>query len=145
MELDHVKYGVVGFSENHFDRKRAHHLLNELFSRLQKLHATKTIEIVSGYTNIGVPKIAYELADKYGFVTLGFSAQQALEAKAGVYPVQKVMIEGLLFGDESEAFVAYVDCLIRLGGGAQSRKEVEMFKEKCAGQSLDGLLIEYEL
>lgn len=140
-----IKYGIVGFSRNQFDQKRAREILDNIFSQIKEKHPEKVIEIVSGYTNSGVPKIAYELADKYGFETVGYSAKQALSVKSGVYPVKKVFLKGEKFGDESEDFVQYIDALIRVGGGKQSRYETELFKRLHAGMPLDGLLKEYEV
>ena len=145
MEKSTLKYGIVGFSRNQFDKKSAYELLNELFKEIQAKHPEKIIEIVSGYTNSGVPKTAYELADKYGFFTVGFSANQALKVRSGVYPVKKVILVGEKFGDESDAFVNYIDGLIRIGGGKQSRRETEMFKELNAGRPLEKLIKEHEI
>jgi len=140
-----IKYGIVGFSRNQFDKKAAFQLLDKLFEQITLKHKDKLIEIVSGYTNSGVPKIAYELADKYGFITVGFSAKQALKVRSGVYSVKKVILVGEKFGDESEAFVKYIDGLIRIGGGKQSRRETEMFRELNADQPIERLLKEYEI
>jgi hypothetical protein len=138
-----VKYGVVGFSRNQFDKKAARELLQHEFQKIKERHADTIIEIVSGYTNSGVPKIAYELADQFGFVTVGFSAKQALRVRSGVYPVQKKIIKGNRFGDESEAFIDYIDALIRIGGGKQSRHETELFKRAHTDTST--ILKEYEV
>ena len=111
-----IKYGIVGFSRNQFDQTTARHILDALFQKIKAKHQDKEIEIVSGYTNMGVPKVAYELAEKYGFITIGFSAEQALRVRSGVYDVDKRILVGKRFGDESEAFVQYIDALIRVGG-----------------------------
>jgi len=140
-----LKIGIVGFSRNQFDKKRARTILTELFDDLKKKHPKKEIEIVSGYTNSGVPKIAYELADQFQFTTVGYSANQALKVKSGVYSVNKVILRGEKFGDESEAFVDYIDGLIRVGGGKQSRRETQMFKDKNTGQPLSRIVKEYEV
>lgn len=142
-----IKYGIVGFSRNQFDKEAAFQILNDLFRKIKEKHPNKIIEIVSGYTNAGVPKIAYELSDKFGFVTVGFSAQQALKVRSGVYPVKKVILKGERFGDESEDFVRYIDALIRVGGGRQSRHETELFKQIQihVGKTLDSVLKEYEV
>ena len=100
---------------------------------------------MSGYTNFGVPQIAYELADKCGFITVGFSAKQALQVKSGVYPVNKVIIKGEKFGDESTDFVANIDALIRIGGGKQSRHETELFKHLHADKPIRSILKEFEV
>ena len=140
-----LKIGVVGFSSNQFDKQKAYQILTDVFRELQQKHPNKEIEIVSGYTNSGVPKIAYELAEKYNFTTVGFSARQALKVWSGVYPVKKVILIGERFGDESEGFVAYIDGLIRVGGGNQSRKETEMFKALYLDNSLKSRLKEFEV
>lgn len=140
-----AKYGIVGFSRNQFDKKGARTILYREFEKLKEKHTNEIVEIVSGYTNSGVPKIAYELADQFGFVTVGFSAKQALRVRSGVYPVQKKTIIGNRFGDESEAFVSYIDVLIRVGGGKQSRHEVELFKVLHTNETLDSKLLEFEV
>lgn len=100
---------------------------------------------MSGYTNMGVPKIAYELAKDFGFVTVGFSARQALKVKSGLFPVDEVMLRGNKFGDKSEAFVAFVDLLIRVGGGEQSRHETKLFKQRFDENQLSEKLQEHEV
>lgn len=142
MDFKIIKFGVVGFSRNQFDKKSAYRFLDQTFGDLKGKHGNKIIEIVSGYTNSGIPKIAYELANKYGFTTVGFSAKQALSVRSGTFPVDKVILKGELFGDESNDFVAYIDGLIRVSGGLQSRKETTMFKEK---NNNGGFIIEYEV
>lgn len=140
-----LKIGIVGFSREQFDKKAAKEILTKVFRELQDKHPHKEIEIVSGYTNSGVPKIAYELADAFMFTTVGFSAKQALSVRSGVYPVDKVIIYGSKFGDESEEFVRYIDGLIRVGGGPQSRAETQMFKELHKEKPLDRVLQEFEV
>ena len=140
-----IKIGVVGFSRNQFDKKEAYRILKELFIKIKKKHSDKEIEIVSGYTSSGVPKIAYELADQFGFITVGFSAKQALAVSSGVYSVKKVIIKGICFGDESEDFVKYIDGLIRIGGGPQSRKETKMFVNINIKKPMNSILKEFEV
>ncbi len=140
-----IKYGVVGFSRNQFDKQTATGILDKVFQKIKDKHPEKIIEIVSGYTNAGVPKIAYDLARKYEFITVGFSAKQALRVRSGVYPVQKVILRGEKFGDESEEFIEYIDALIRVGGGKQSRHETELFKAKNAHKNLPSVLKEFEV
>ena len=85
------------------------------------------------------------LADDLGIKTVGFSAKQALKIKRGVYPVQKEIIVGERFGDESMEFIKYIDILIRIGGGQQSRHEVELFKKHHKGKDLSKILYEEEI
>ncbi len=140
-----IKYGIVGFSRNQFDKKAAYKILTDVFQKIQEKHPNKIIEVVSGYTNSGVPKIAYELSEKFGFVTVGFSAKQALRVKSGVYNVKKVILKGEKFGDESEDFVKYIDALIRIGGGKQSRYETKLFKNLNLDKPLNKILKEFEV
>ncbi|PHN01369.1 hypothetical protein [Flavilitoribacter nigricans] len=140
-----IKYGIVGFSRNQFDQQAAQRILQDLFQRIRQKHPSKNIEIVSGYTNSGVPKIAYELSGQFGFTTVGFSARQALRVRSGVYPVDKVILKGERFGDESKDFIRYIDALIRIGGGKQSRQETDLFKTLHAEKPMGSILKEYEV
>ena len=140
-----MKIGIVGFSSPHFDQKSAKILLEKKLRALISELDPSRVQIVSGYTNSGVPKLAYELADSMQLKTVGFSAKQALTVSTGVYPVNKEIIFGAKFGDESEAFIHYIDLLIRIGGGKQSRHEVALFKEKNLGKDLSKILFEEEV
>ena len=140
-----IKIGVVGFSRNQFDKKAAASFLRKYLTQLTSGKDKKQVEVVSGYTNSGVPRIAYQIADEMGLSTVGYSAKQALRVRSGVYPVKKKILVGNRFGDESEKFVRYIDVLVRIGGGQQSRHEVELFRELHAGEDLDQLLFEEEV
>ncbi len=140
-----IKIGVVGFSRNQFDKEEAYQKLFKYITELTASVDKSWIEIVSGYTASGVPLLAYQIADKLGFETVGISARQALNVKSGRYPVQKLMLVGKRFGDESEKFVEYIDILIRIGGGKQSRHEVELFKKRHTDQDLNTILFETEV
>lgn len=127
-----MKIGIVGYSTNNFNHKIASNLLAQCIDILIPNYIDhETIEIVSGLTNIGIPKLAYELADQRSYTKVGISAQQAFDVSYGIYPVDKQIIEGDRFGDESKVFVNYINYLIRIGGGQQSHKEVTMFAAKC--------------
>ncbi len=141
----YTKIGVVGFSREEFDQEEAKRLLREILARLAKGKAREKVELVSGLTNMGVPKLAYHIAVELGFRTVGFSAKQALRAGCGVYPVDRKMIRGRKYGEESQEFIEYIDVLVRIGGGVQSRREVELFKEKHVGETLEGILVEEEV
>lgn len=140
-----LKIGVVGFSRNAFDKKAAQLKLQHILEQLTIEEEVQSFEIVSGYTASGVPQIAYRLADAMGIPTVGFSAKQALRVKSGLHPVQKVILVGERFGDESIAFIEYIDVLIRIGGGSQSRHEVELFKKKYKEEEWNGRLFEEEV
>jgi len=127
--MNTLKIGVVGFSRNQFDKKTAILQLRNHIEHFIEKYPDHKISIVSGYTNMGVPKLAYQIADDLSLHTVGFSAKQALRVRSGVYPVKEEILVGERFGDESEEFIRYIDVLLRVGGGPQSRKEVEMFKK----------------
>jgi hypothetical protein len=127
-----LRIGVVGFSRRHFDHEAARaHLRRFVGGLLEHPGARdRPPEIVSGLTNQGVPKLAFELARELQLPTMGISAKQALRVRSGLFPVDRQMLVGERFGDESPTFIAYIDTLIRVGGGPQSRAEVELFRAK---------------
>lgn len=141
--IETLKIGVVGFSQTNFNQEKARTLLAQSIQYFQTKFPSKTIEIVSGLTNVGIPKIAYEIAVENNFVTVGISAQQAFKVDCGVFPVDKQIIKGEKFGDESPYFLDYIDCLIRIGGGKQSHQETIEFKEK--NDNWQEVLIEKEI
>lgn len=140
-----LKIGVVGFSSNQFNHKEASLKLKELLDHIVRNHGKEGLVLVSGYTNSGVPKIAYRWAVELRMETVGFSAKQALTVDCGLYPVDKVILVGEKFGEESQSFVEYIDILIRIGGGKQSRHEVELFKEHNGLVDLETILFEVEI
>jgi hypothetical protein len=143
-----MQIGVVGYSRSNFDHLLAEKLLTDAVDRLTAhLPDRSSVTIVSGLTSMGIPKLAYELADRLGMVTLGVSAMQAFTVHCGVYPVSRQIIHGQLFGEESPIFIDSIEYLIRIGGGKQSRNEVRLFTEKCAAQGwpLAERLLEHEL
>ena len=143
--MNTVKIGVVGFSRNQFDKKAAILQLRNHLEYFIEKYPDHEISVVSGYTNMGVPRLAYQIADDLGLHTVGFSAKQALRVRSGVYPVKEEIIIGERFGDESKEFIEYIDMLLRVGGGPQSRKEVEMFKARYQDKNLNDILFEKEV
>jgi hypothetical protein len=131
-----LRIGVVGFSQRHFDQEAARDHLRRRITPLVADAARdgSAIEIVSGLTNQGVPALAYELARELGVTTVGISAKQALRASAGVFPVDRRILVGKRYGDESAVFIASIDTLVRIGGGPQSRREVELFRAKLEAE-----------
>ena len=144
-----LRIGVVGYSGRKFDESIARAGLNRIFTEEMETREADParIEVVSGLTNIGIPKIAYELATEMGMKTVGISASRALTSDVGTYPVDKQIIVGQNYGDESEEFISYIDVLVRIGGGRQSLDEVAMFRERFDGDdaSLAKCLIEVEM
>jgi hypothetical protein len=137
--------GVVGFSSPRFDHDEARALLREALQVALAGRSPAQAELVSGLTDVGVPGIAYALAAELGLRTVGISARQALRSRC--FPVDERILVGQRYGDESEVFVARIDALIRVGGGPQSRREVELFRAKLVqmGLSAEERLVEREL
>ena len=122
------KIGVVGYSDDSvFNHDIAKALLTIALDIVEKDLKDDEYSLVSGLTNMGIPKLAYEIADKKGWKTVGLSAKEAKEYDS--YDVDEEIIVGEKFGDESEEFIDYIDCLVRIGGGKQSLKETEMARE----------------
>ena len=144
-----LRIGVVGFSRPHFDHSVASTLIAKGIQHILQEHNVQPIEceLVSGLTNVGIPKLAYEYASSLNMRTVGVSARSALRARCGIYPVDQQVIVGNKYGDESQTFVNSIDVLLRVGGGPQSRHEVELFKERYKGDAPNALprLFEYEL
>lgn len=122
------KIGVVGYSGAKFDEKIAKALLAIAFDIVEQNIKSDKYDLVSGLTDIGIPSLAYNMAKKEGWKTVGLTAKEAKEYDC--FPVDEEIIVGEKFGDESKEFIDYLDCLIRIGGGKQSLKETEMAKDK---------------
>lgn len=120
------RIGVVGFSAQDFDKVDA---AAKMFSALRArswLYAPDTCTVVSGYTNLGIPAIAYQCAKALGMPTVGIACEKANEYER--FPCDEVVIVGTNWGDESSTFLASIDELIKVGGGKQSAAEYEAFK-----------------
>lgn len=119
-----MRVGIVGFSSNEFNKVKAREVIANLFDELNEKYG-KDIEIVSGYTAIGIPLISYVEGAKRGFSTTGIASSKA--HKYDVYPCNNVTIIGDKWGDESEEFLSRIDILYKFGGGKQSEAEFEAF------------------
>ena len=124
---NHYRIGLVGYSRDNFDHELAEQYLRQAFETL-KQQFNRHVVLVSGWTDCGIPALGYRVAKELGWKTEGLSAQQAMEYD--LFPVDYSKIVGEKFGDESEYFINSISKLIRVGGGPQSLKEVQMAKEK---------------
>lgn len=139
-----LRIGVVGYSDekkvDQFLKSREWTKNNLAWSLstverlLQYIHGhCDKYELVSGLTNTGIPAIAYDFVthgntNKEKFVkTVGFACAKAKEFPQ--FPVNEKHIIGTEWGDESEAFLEYIDALVRIGNGKQSIHECDMFKK----------------
>lgn len=131
-----MKLGIAGFSAQAFDKAKAITILESTFSRFKQLYGSD-IEIVSGYTNLGVPALAYALAKKQGLKTTGIACVKAYDHE--LYPVDRKFIktEWRNWGDESDFFLSYIDALICVGGGKQTAAEYNKFKVRYPNKIAD--------
>jgi hypothetical protein len=138
-----VKIGIVGYSAQKFDIELAkRYLISAVMQVLgvvepEEISDCENVEIVSGWTIVGIPGIAYGLAKEWGFKTVGIACVKAYDYDRHLCDV--VHVVGKDWGDESAAFLASIDVLVRVGGGPQSLSEVEQAKR------LGIPVIEYDL
>lgn len=142
MEEDSKIYvGVVGYSQQKFDENEASLILEDAFDSIEEEYISngefEHIVVVSGLTNMGIPSVAYQVAEDNGYETIGVAPDAARELE--LYDVDEIYWVGEQFGDESQVFIDMIDVIIRVGGGEQSLKEVEMAEEE------DISVIEYDL
>ena len=120
------RIGVAGFSnEDQFDIDEAKKIIEKAFD---SVNSDKKIVVVSGLSNVGIPKLAHEEAKKRGWKSVGLSAKEVKEYEC--YEADEEIIVGDKFGDESEKFIDYIDELMTFGGGEQTKKEIKMAKDK---------------
>src|ERR1035437_4751082 len=115
--------GVIGYSNQKFDNKKAKELIVGSFDAVEKIAQSFDISIVSGLTDVGIPSLAYKEAVKRGWKTIGVACEKAKEYD--IFAVDETIIVGKEWGDESEIFLSMIDFLIKIGGGKQSKKEIE--------------------
>lgn len=129
--------GVMGYSSQRFDTDKAWELLGQAFDAIQRVYSDYEIWIVSGYTWMGIPALAYHQARSRHWMTMGIACKSAFEH--AVFPCDEVQIVGEKWGDESPTFLAQCQIFVRVGGGKQSHREIEQAKT-------DGkITYEYEL
>lgn len=115
-----MNIGVIGFSGQSFDIDDAKDNIKKSFDMFID-PKYKDISVVSGLTNVGIPKLAYEEATRRGWKTVGIAC--SLEEEYECFPVDKTTIVGDQWGDESEEFLDSIDVLLKFGGGKQSEAE----------------------
>lgn len=121
------KVGVVGYFSQKFDKKKAAKLISKAFDEVEKDNKDRQFECVSGLSNAGIIAIAYKEAVSRGWKTVGVACEKA---HGDLFPVDKKILVGKDWGDESKTFVNMLDCLVRIGGGEQSLAETKMAKDK---------------
>lgn len=120
--IKYLAVGVMGFSKQKFDIEIATRNLTESFDLIQFLKPSLfDIAIVSGLTDLGIPALAYSLAKKRGWRTVGIACKKAQEHP--MFECDDVCIIGENWGDESPLFLDHCDMFIRVGGGPQTMTE----------------------
>jgi hypothetical protein len=123
-----LRIGVVGSSAAGVDEARGARAICACYDRLSRAAevAGAQVEIVSGLTVLGVPKLAYQEAARRGWKTAGIACAKARDHPC--FPCDRVRIVGAEWGDESAAFLRDIDCLVRIGsGGPQAKAEYDRF------------------
>lgn len=123
------RIGIVGYSGQKFNEVKANKLIaGGMRQLLTEQHLdVDSIEVVSGLSALGIPLLAYQWARANGVETLtGIACKRVKEYD--LFPVDKTIIIGNEWGDESPAFIKYCDAVLRVGGGKQSLAECAEFK-----------------
>lgn len=119
--------GAVGYCPpTRFDEDEARRLIKLAYDSIEQQEIEGQPVLVSGLTNVGVLKIAYEEASLRHWPTIGVACKKALEHP--LYPVTAQIIVGEQWGDESSVFVEMLDAIICIGNGKQSRTESALVK-----------------
>lgn len=124
-----INIGIVGFSdESKYKKSDGEKAVLASFNNIAELFPDREIHIVSGLSNVGIPKLAYIEAVKRGWRTVGIAPREVEPCDS--FPVDDVIIVGSKFGDESQTFIDYIAILVKIGGGKQSQKELQMAKDR---------------
>lgn len=122
MEYKQLRLGVVGYCPpTKFDVAEATRMLKDAYDKVEKDFPKHQMTVVSGLTNVGVLKLAYEEALERGWRTAGVACKKAQEFEC--FPVDEKVIVGDEWGEESKTFIKSIDTLVRIGIGPQSLKE----------------------
>lgn len=133
-----LSVGVMGYSDKKFDKEKALMHLQQAFDQIATLITPEiTVEIVSGYTNLGIPALAYAEAVRRHWTTVGIACAKAKEFE--LFPCDEILIIGENWGNESPAFLERCDTFIRIGGGKHTMEETAL--AKAMGKSVK----EYDL
>lgn len=114
--------GFVGFSSQDFNTKKVKKIIDSIFENLDRKDV-----IVSGATNLGVPKLVYEKAKSLNMKTVGIMPEVGNDFD--IFPVDELIIKGKDWGEESSEFLSSIEVLYKIGGGKQSEMEYKIAKE----------------
>jgi len=127
-----LRLGVVGYCPpTIFDENQALKFLVDAYNKVENDFPDHKITVVSGLTNVGVLKLAYEEAKRREWKTAGVACKKAYDYKDNWFPVDEPpVIVGDNWGDESQTFINSIDALVRIGTGPQSLREAAMIRKK---------------
>jgi len=130
-EEDNILYiGVVGTTDSStFNSEEVIEAIEHIFDDIEEEYHENCDSycVVSGLTNMGVWKHAYEIASERGYKTIGIAPNEANDYEH--YPVDETVIIGKKFGDESSMLIDSINILVKIGGGDQSDTEMNMAEE----------------
>jgi hypothetical protein len=121
--------GLIGFSGRPFNEEAAKLLIEAAMITVEGENPdTDSFVLVSGLTDVGIPRLGYRLAEKRNWKTVGIACSKAEDYDC--FDVDVKQIVGDEWGDESKTFISSIDVIIRVGGGDQSKKEIQMAKDR---------------
>lgn len=113
--------GFLGYSSGKFDTLKALDILIREF----KTFGSDTV-IVSGLTDLGIPGLVYRMANIYNHQTVGIACNKA--SNYPCYPCDTKILTGDNWGDESPTFIGFCHEFIAIGGGKQTKNEIELIR-----------------
>jgi len=148
-----LRLGVVGYCPpTRFDEDKALEYLVDGYNRVSADFPGRHITVVSGLTNVGVLRLAYEEAVRRGWKTAGVASEKAMSFPW--FPTDEApIVVGSGWGDESDIFIYGnrwrghphehgLDAIVRIGIGEQSIRECDAMKamgKKAYGYDLPPL------
>ena len=128
-----VAVGVVGYSGDlsRNERDDAEVVVRTALCKLFRVMLESNdgpVWCISGATDLGVPRIAYQEAKRLGCLSVGVTAEAAKTHPLADLDLLSVI--GEKFGDESDSFISALDHLCVLGGGQQSLAECKLASER---------------
>lgn len=125
--------GLTGPALADYIQRAEDALRGELLAR-QAAHGDRLV-MCSGATDIGVPGLAYALCAQLGITAAGITAGAAIRYRLAA--MDRLVVVGRRFGDESAVFISQCDAFVVLGGGPQSARECRLAAE--AGKPVTAL------
>ncbi len=121
-----LQVGIVGYSGTPFDLEAGRLLVREALDWVIETYPSERYALVSGLTDMGIPGLAYREAQARGWWLVGIACKRARKMRC--FPVDQRLLVGREWGDESEAFLRFIDVLVKVGGGRQSIREYATFQ-----------------